>query len=447
MPTAIGLIFTGLAACFFFLKDDRLFALTVFSSIFTASSIISITGSGLLPYYFIAGIFALQSIYHGACRPENTYPFRGKKWVTWFIVVCLLSAVTLPVIFAGIPVYDPHLGIDLGFFIQEPLHFSHSNLTYAAFLLLGASLVWGASRRFTGPNRANTVYLFAFYFLIVVVFAQWLLPLMGLEFPYKILQTHQGVAVSSLGEGDMYNRFPGTFTEPSGAGELLACCTSGFIAARLKYSKPLIPVLIGIVALLLVRSSGSLLAVAVTVIILLLSTPVFRPPYINLKRVANLFLILASLCGIVAIVLFTSLRDSLIDVTFNKSESGSFLHRLTADAFALTLFVRTYGLGVGVGSNRPSSIVTSLLSTVGIVGCILFFGAYILLLSNAKRKNPWLLWAGLGFILTQISSGPDFDSPWLWSLLAIAVRMGAPDPEQAITPVPRSQPSDSSETS
>ena len=167
------------------------------------------------------------------------------------------------------------------------------------------------------------------------------------------------------------------------------------------------------------------MAIAVAIVLLLLSIPVFRAPYyINLKRLMNLLVIGGGIAVILLVALLSPLRNSLIDLTFNKSSSGSYINRLAADGYALVLFIRTHGIGVGFGSNRPSSILTSLLSTVGAPGFILFFGAYFNILSNAKRHSGWLIWAGLALLVNLVSSGPDYDDPWLWCVLALAVRLG-----------------------
>jgi len=133
-------------------------------------------------------------------------------------------------------------------------------------------------------------------------------------------------------------------------------------------------------------------------------------------------------------VIFSPLRDSLIEMTLQKQESGSFINRLAADAYALNLFVMTKGIGVGMGSNRPSSLITSLLSTVGLLGLIVFLLAYFKLLSNAARNHPELLWAGLAFFLCLATSGPDYDQPWIWVLLAFAVQMGYRSGFQELAP-------------
>jgi hypothetical protein len=110
-------------------------------------------------------------------------------------------------------------------------------------------------------------------------------------------------------------------------------------------------------------------------------------------------------------------------LTVNKQEGGSFIDRTAADTYALTLFVKTNFMGVGMGSNRPSSLIPSLLSTVGALGLVGFLVAYFKLLSNADPNHPELKWAGLAFFICLAASAPDYDAPWIWVFLAFVVRM------------------------
>ena len=234
--------------------------------------------------------------------------------------------------------------------------------------------------------------------------------------------------------GDLSSRYSGTFTESSGAGAVLVFFTTGFLAERLKFGRSLIPALMGLAAILLVRSSGAIAAVSIMIALLLVSHPIFRFPfYINLVRLKRVLLLLVLAVALLAIAIFSPLRESLIQMTLQKQETGSFVNRLAADAYALNLFVMTKGIGVGMGSNRPSSLITSLLSTVGLLGLIVFLFAYFNLLYNAARNHPELLWAGVAFFLCLATSGPDYDQPWIWVFLAFAVqaRHGLVSREQA----------------
>jgi hypothetical protein len=90
----------------------------------------------------------------------------------------------------------------------------------------------------------------------------------------------------------------------------------------------------------------------------------------------------------------------------------------------MELFSVTKGIGVGMGSNRPSSLITSLLSTVGLAGFAVFLLAYSGLLANSTRENSWLRWVGCALFLDMALGGPDYTMPWVWVILAFAVQMG-----------------------
>jgi len=425
LPTVIGLIFFAASVCFFFLKDDKLFALVIFSAIFASSSVVDLNGAGIEPYYLVATAFILQSIIRGRIRIGASNSFRGKRWMISFAIIGILSAVTLPFVFAGIPVYDPHLGIDDGLFIRPPLQFTHTNLTHSLFLLVDVLVVLAASQTFRGRSVSKKAYTFTFYFLAGTVMLQFLLPLIGIEFPYSLLQNHAGVNLSTVEAGDLSSRYPGTFLEPSGAGQVLGCFTAGFLAERLKFGRSLFLALAGLTAVFLIRSSGSIAAVGVTFVLLLLSFPIFRfPYYINITRLRRAVLMIGIGALVLTAIIFSPLRDSLIEMTLNKQESGSYVNRIASDAYALNLLTRTYEMGVGMGSNRPSSIITSLLSTVGVLGLVAFVLTYFKLLSNARLHDSWVRWAGLALFISMATSGPDYDAPWLWAFLAFAVRMG-----------------------
>lgn len=429
MPTVIGIIFLAASVFCFFLGDDELFALLIFSSIFQSSSVIALKDAGVTPYYLVGAVFVLQGIYRyarGGKERAKQASFKGKWWMVAFGVIAIVSAFTLPFVFAGIPVYEQHIGIDDGFFLRPPLQFRNANISHSVSLLLGVLIVLGAAKRVRNGVLTGRAYLFTFYVLAGIITVQFLCLLLGIEFPYALLQNNAGGSMQMVDTRDFASRFPGTFTESSAAGQVLVCFTAGFLAERLKVGRSLIPVGVGLAAIMLVRSSTAIVAIAVVIGLLCLWHPIFRFPfYINLVRLRRVALLLVLGALVLALAIFSPLRDSLIMVTLQKQESGSFVNRLASDAYALNLFVMTKGIGVGMGSNRPSSLITSLLSTVGWVGLIVFLLAYFKLLSNVARNRPDLLWAGLSLFLCIAIAGPDYDTPWIWVFLAFAVQMGS----------------------
>ena len=100
-----------------------------------------------------------------------------------------------------------------------------------------------------------------------------------------------------------------------------------------------------------------------------------------------------------------------------------------SDAFAIRIFFNTYGLGAGLGSNRPSSLVTYLLSNVGLVGCVLF-GLFIARMLAALRdacrterttELRFVLWMIIGWLVAMVLSVPDLSFAPFWAILATAV--------------------------
>jgi hypothetical protein len=425
MPTVIGGFFFLASVYCFFEKDDKLFALLVFSTLFQSSSVITFEASGMEPYYLVGSLFVLQTIYRKVLGINPAQSFNGKNWMILFAVFAILSAFTLPFVFAGTPIYAQRVGLDDGFFVRPALQFGETNVRRSLSLLLGVLVVSGAAQSFRGGIYTKKAYMFAFYFLVAMVVTQFLCSTLGIEFPYALLQNHPGKTMQIVDTGDAASRYAGTFTESSSAGHVLVCFTMGFLAAQVKFGRSLIHGLIGLGTIFLVRSTGAMAGIGITLIILLLRHPLFRFPFhvnlIRLKRIALLAIIVIVILGA---VIFSPLRESLIDLTLNKHEGGSFVNRVASDVYALNLFVTTRGIGVGMGSNRPSSLITSLLSTVGIIGLVLFLLTYFKLLSNAALNHPELQWAGLAYFLCLATSGPDYDAPWIWVFLAFAVRMG-----------------------
>ncbi|MFZ5618057.1 MAG: hypothetical protein ACOZAA_12145 [Pseudomonadota bacterium] len=65
----------------------------------------------------------------------------------------------------------------------------------------------------------------------------------------------------------------------------------------------------------------------------------------------------------------------LVEILFGrKLQSASGIERSAWNMQALSNFVETFGLGVGLGSARTSSLATALLSNVGAVGALLYLG-------------------------------------------------------------------------
>ena len=122
-----------------------------------------------------------------------------------------------------------------------------------------------------------------------------------------------------------------------------------------------------------------------------------------------------------AIVVAPSLYRSAAGVVGDKVGSSSYENRSTADLFSVDLTWRTYGLGVGVGANRPSSFATMVLSSTGVLGATLFVVAFLAILARAVRVREFqpAAWALVSLMFSKLVAGPDLSDPVMWFLLAV----------------------------
>jgi hypothetical protein len=91
----------------------------------------------------------------------------------------------------------------------------------------------------------------------------------------------------------------------------------------------------------------------------------------RLGKTAGMLVLIGAVAVSPAFIMKPELFDavsSVIDSTLTKSDSDSFSMRTATDAAALDTFGATYGLGVGWGSFRSSSLVPGLVANAGIFG-------------------------------------------------------------------------------
>lgn len=118
----------------------------------------------------------------------------------------------------------------------------------------------------------------------------------------------------------------------------------------------------------------------------------------------------------------TMLQAQVLD----KQSSFSYRIRSNADNMAKQIFLDTYGLGVGLGSHRPSSGLLALISGPGVLGTALFllFLATAVLppasASAAATSRP-IRWAVIGLLLCHVITGPEFHKAILWLMVALAL--------------------------
>jgi hypothetical protein len=81
--------------------------------------------------------------------------------------------------------------------------------------------------------------------------------------------------------------------------------------------------------------------------------------------------------------LYDPFLDLIRATIFEKADSDSGQERAYWNQVGLQNFIDTYGVGIGMGSSRTSSLVVSVLSQLGIFGTFLFVGLFSTILNGA----------------------------------------------------------------
>lgn len=428
MPTVIGAIFFCCAAYFFLFKEDGLFGLLIIASTFQAASAVNIAERGIQPYYLVAVFIIARAVWN------QTDPSRSRRrippwgvWLLCFGLIAVFLAFVLPFYFAGIPVDSPKPEEGP----STPLKFGFNNVAQAAFLACHIAAAFGLFAIKFAPEKVRKAYIYAFYFVVFIVAAQSVCQLTGIPFPYSLFLNNPGYFLWEPDWSTGGTRNPGTFSEPSFAGLFLLMYYASFLSEYLEGRAGLKNLLIALIASALVTSGGSLFALCLVTLVLSIRYFPFRFPwYINVSRTKRL-LSLALLTGtplVLAIIGFSSYRESLMTNTVSKGESGSFLNRIAADLHAVQVVIQTHGIGVGLGSNRASSLLLSLLSNVGILGVLVFAGFVVKLVAGLPREYAWLGWALFAVVLNMCIAVPDVTTPTLWISLMLAMQFSSSNP-------------------
>lgn len=333
-------------------------------------------------------------------------------FAAWGVLVTLLA----PYVFSGLGVLA-----DTGVRRLTPGVLSQSNIAQIAYLVLGVCVVVFLSRsRWAGPEIIGTAAG------LPVLLSLWAyLGMYGLPFPLGFFDNSPNFAFIETEVGGA-PRFRGIFSEPSALGG--ACLVAiAYMLSRMQQVEGL-------------RRLGALFVVVIATVLGILST---SATFI----VAGALLI--SVVGVVSVLRFVLRRGPMSLLTFSllwsaslaafwylpvlvnvfeqvlgaKVASSSYTDRSSADTYSYRLVLDTFFVGVGLGSNRPSSFVAGLLSTVGLVGTTLFVTVVWIMVREAypiPNCRP-VVWALAAFLITKAIAGPDLNDTngLLWMCLGV----------------------------
>jgi hypothetical protein len=274
----------------------------------------------------------------------------------------------------------------------RPYQFRRENITQLAYIAINTMLAYAvahqaarmiSNRILEAVDRGIILSLGLATLACLWQFAAYYL---GFYFPTDFFLSNIGYAQT---QGELahqeffgYLRLSGPFLEPSA----LAYFFSGFLfylwkRCRRQPSLLSAGLLIStILAIFLAYSTTGYLVLAAFAVFVAIDSTVnwtHKPIHtreLNFRRIAIWILILAAATG--GVVVLSEHQADLGRIfqiaVSEKAETTSFQSRIGADLMGVRVVVETWGLGLGLGSHKPNSLVLTLLSNLGVVGTLVF---------------------------------------------------------------------------
>lgn len=348
-------------------SNRRIFAGLIFTSFLPSIAFINIYGDlnfGLQVAYLFGLVFFFKNI--KLLIAANYYEYR---FILLFLIYCILS-LFFPLIFEGCcNVHYPK-----SYWLFEPLIFKVSTLNQFIYLSYSIIITITIVEFLKKNSCINYFYRILFYSLFIVI----LIGLFQSFFYNSFSYIYQDIFNNNISyrnspnqliftSNDWLHRMNSTFPEPSILCGVLVLFSpivlnvrSYISLSRLQYNLLL---LIYILSIFLTYSSAGIFS------FLLYAFYKFKK-ILSSKNFKSLIIFISSL--IVAFLFFEFLYTNFTTLFYEKFFNDSGKERFEGLILGLNLFLNTYLMGVGFGSNRTADLLSTLLSTVGLIGTLLF---------------------------------------------------------------------------
>jgi len=332
------------------------------------------------------------------------------KWIVFFVLYGMVCAYLAPRMFGGmVDVFPMRPDPSMGPFDTVPLQPTSQNLT-AGFYLLGALLLAISSYIFcrlpSGGDALVTALILASWLHIGTGVLDLLTRGTSLEVILSLFRNGGYTPLDLSISG--FIRIRGVLPEASSYAGLgftlfLAMAELWYRSIRTRATGLAAAAL----ALMLVLSTASTAYVALGAYALFFTFramifPAATPP----GKLARAVIAACGILFLLAVLMATIPRlpfavyELIIDMTVGKPASFSGQQRLFWALQGWDSFIASYGLGIGPGSFRSSSMVTAILGSTGLIGMVTF-GIYLKSVFQASKKSTW----GIGPIPYQSIGG------------------------------------------
>ena len=398
--TLFGIIWIVLLIYSFYkTRIQFLISLTLLSMIFQCTNVIELNNQGIGPQLITSITFIIRSIFISQRQAtKQKYPY----------LIASLFLFVIYILFNSI--YNGLLSNNTANIIQILL-----------YLLCAIRL--HKYRNIIDEQELITQVLFIIKFILIFSPVQYLATkgVIPREFLVPLFFNDMGENVY-FHYPDRYQRLLGTFLEPSFCAPFLVGSFFFILhmQKRIKNAKSILILII--IELILTKSSTGYGTFFIIFIIYILACGNKK----HFKYIIPIFLIGA--------IFYYLTKDNLLqEVIFSKMESDSGKFRGQQDFNAIYLFLSNPVTGSGLGSSRASSLITTLLAELGIVGitlyAITFFASSYPLINQQKYTQLEIssrLFI-LSIIFSQLIAIPDLQYCVYWlSLYIIALSQCTP---------------------
>jgi hypothetical protein len=377
-------------------------------TIFTSSVFdVNMGGSSfpMMPGNFAAIVFFLTSLPQTRRYFHDMRQSRNKVWNLLFLfcLIAAISSVILPRVFAGAVMVSNAHDIRNDVYWAVPLQYSSTNISQTGYIIEVAVTALSIAAYFhDNPSECPRFIRMMFKFNWAILgFSLWelLSAYLPVPFPYEFIGS-QNLERYAVNVGNfMSTRVSVTFGEPSQfapylTGMILLCLMSPSDLLGRAERKALI---VGNFLAILASTSTTAFAAGVLVLLFYL---VFCTKSSLQGRMKIVVLGVAGLVGCVLLVtlflasqidVFLSFYQSMVfDKLTDFGDRTSAGERLFRDMTALGAFASTYGLGVGWGSTRASSLIPHILGNVGLPG-LAAFGTFVYMFWKGGKGNNYAM--------------------------------------------------------
>jgi hypothetical protein len=386
-PTIIGIFVTlgGLAVSARSLTAVLSFVL--FCSLLGGASIADMGGSSIPPADFALLFLGSRLVISRAFR--FSYIATAFWQNVFFTSYCLYSAITamlLPRIFANHIDIVPMRSLALSIYSVVPLHMSMQNAT-TAFYILGTLFAAMAASIIVWVERSQAMVI------RVIVTVTWLHIFFGVLGALLAAGGHSdwldfvrnGNYAQLSQSTDGVQRIAGLFPEASAYvafGFFFFAFNAELWLRNVRSDSSGVAALAMLAILLCSTSSTAYVSIAVYALALLLRFMV-TPMHLPVRKMFWLLglAFVGLFAALVIAVAFHSFGNEILKIvdhaTIHKANTLSGRQRLIWAEQGFRAFRVTYGLGIGVGSFRSSSLLSAVLGSTGIIGITLLFGAFL----------------------------------------------------------------------